>query len=176
MFCNPSSLNDKYKMKIHFITYSDVKFKESARRLCRQAKSFDIFDSIQRYSPKDLPASLRSMPVFNFSRGGGYWLWKPYVILNKLNVIKEDDILCYSDAGSILYPTQEWSEFIDYLKSYDALFFQYRDKQYQWGRPTLKYWIKQSAVDYFQSQFEDLDWLEKPKFWAGFMLIKKNKV
>lgn len=36
------------------------------------------------------------------STGAGYWLWKPYIILQSLKQLKDGDILFYSDAGSYI--------------------------------------------------------------------------
>jgi len=36
----------------------------------------------------------------NFNcRGGGYWLWKPYIILDQMNKSNEGDVIMYTDAG-----------------------------------------------------------------------------
>lgn len=49
--------------------------------------------------------------VFKHSRGGGYWLWKPYIIHLELAKMKESDILLYIDSGShLLQPVDELLE------------------------------------------------------------------
>lgn len=40
--------------------------------------------------------------IFKYSRGGGYWLWKPYIILRELEKMEDTDILLYVDSGSHL--------------------------------------------------------------------------
>ena len=33
-------------------------------------------------------------------KGGGYWLWKPYIINKTINLVKEGDFIFYCDSGS----------------------------------------------------------------------------
>lgn len=52
------------------------------------------------------PASLGTMFVaenYNIlkeNRGAGYWLWKPYLILEKLKVSEDNDTIMYCDSGA----------------------------------------------------------------------------
>lgn len=63
-----------------------------------EAESLKIFDKIILFTDKDLPESITNHPLYNMERGGGYWLWKPYIILEILSRIEENDILVYVDA------------------------------------------------------------------------------
>ena len=39
--------------------------------------------------------------ILKYWRGAGYWIWKPYIILNTLiNIANTCDIVCYCDAGA----------------------------------------------------------------------------
>ena len=40
--------------------------------------------------------------IFSQKKGAGYWLWKPYIILETLEEIPENDILLYADSGSAI--------------------------------------------------------------------------
>ncbi|WPX98893.1 hypothetical protein Megpolyxen_00748 [Candidatus Megaera polyxenophila] len=40
--------------------------------------------------------------IFSHKKGAGYWLWKPYIILETLEEIPENDILLYADSGSVI--------------------------------------------------------------------------
>ena len=40
--------------------------------------------------------------IFSQKKGAGYWLWKPYIILETLEEIPENDILLYADSGSVI--------------------------------------------------------------------------
>ncbi len=56
---------------------------------------------IKVYSPTDLSQDFLNDvdETITQSRGGGYWIWKPYIIYKMLNSLNENDILLYADGG-----------------------------------------------------------------------------
>jgi hypothetical protein len=172
-------------MKIYFITYGNDKFKYSVKRIVIEAQKIDFFDEVLDFCEDDLPIYIKSSPLFSSSKGGGYWLWKPYVVKKVLEKIQDNDIVIYSDAGNKIFKSTKWEDYIKFLDKYDSLFFQYKeDFDYGWSKfnsiyndsPKLKYWVKKSAVDHFSNLFvNDMQWLEKTKLMAGFFLIKKTE-
>lgn len=48
------------------------------------AEKTGLFDRIILYTDKDLPQEITNHELMSYKRGGGYWLWKPYIILNAL--------------------------------------------------------------------------------------------
>lgn len=168
-----------------FISYGDHRFKESVSRIKKQSKSLGIFDKIRIYTPKDLPLYIKSSPLFAFSKGGGYWLWKPYIICRTLNMCKNGDVIYYVDAGCRLNRNSlEWKQYDELIKKYDYIFFQYRsDVDYNWGKHCsssknnsahIKHWIKPIAMDYFIKYFGDSSFSEYNKIWGGMMILKKT--
>lgn len=172
-------------MKIYLITYGSGKFKYSSKRVSKEAESLGFFSKVFVFSESDLPISIKSSPLFYNNKGGGFWLWKPYIIDKVLNEIEEGDIVVYSDAGNELFNSDKWSEYFILLKNYDSIFFQYKENfNYGWNKfnseyndsPKLKFWTKSSTVNHFRELFSsDNDWLEKNKIWAGLIFIKKTK-
>ena len=55
-------------------------------------------------SPKDLHEEFvhENARILKQLRGGGYWLWKPYIIRKTLEGLGEEDFLCYCDADYYL--------------------------------------------------------------------------
>lgn len=172
-------------MKIYFITYGSGKFEYSSKRVAKEAESLGFFSKVFAFSEKDLPLTIRSSPLFYNNKGGGFWLWKPYVIDKVLSEIDEGDIVVYSDAGSELLNSYKWNQYFNLMKNYNSIFFQYRENvDYGWNKfnseyndsPKLKFWTKATTVDYFRNLFSsDKDWLEKSKICAGLIFIKKDK-
>lgn len=172
-------------MTIYFVTYGNKKFKYSVKRIVKESHRICVFDEVLHFSEKDLPEYIKTSVLFSSTKGGGYWLWKPFIIQKVLERAQQDDIVIYSDAGNILFKSEKWNEYIRILKNYDSVFFQYSDNMdYLWSKnninlndsPKLKYWIKKSAVDHFQNLFSnDGQWLEKNKLVAGFFLLKKTQ-
>jgi hypothetical protein len=172
-------------LKKKFIAYGSNAFLQSSKRIIEEAKSLGVFNETQRYTFADLPLSLRSSPLFLDQKKGGYWIWKAYVIYDSLQKLNDGDILVYADSGCELKHNQSgWEKNFQMLNDNEALFFQYRtDKNYGWNAynsnfidsPKLKYWVKKSTTDHFQTLFgNDNSWTEKNKLWAGFMFLKKT--
>lgn len=172
-------------MKIYFVTYGSGKFKYSSLRVAEEAHSLGFFSEVFVFSESDLPLCIKSSPLFNSNKGGGFWLWKPYVIERVLNEIDEGDIVVYSDSGNEILISDKWNEYFNLLKKYDSIFFQYRENfDYGWKKinseysdsPKLKFWTKRSTIDHFSNLFSsDKEWLDKNKIVAGLIFIKKNQ-
>jgi len=45
--------------------------------------------------------------IFSEHRGGGYWLWKPYIILKTLESLEDGDVVVYTDSGSYFVDSVE---------------------------------------------------------------------
>lgn len=97
-------------MKI-YINYADERFKYKQYFSSFMAKHFGKFDKVISYSPIDIDRSYYEMhkSILECERGGGYWLWKPYIINISLGLIDEGDYLFYCDAGAFFISS------IDYI-------------------------------------------------------------
>ena len=88
-----------------FITFgSHENFINAGNRLLEQAKSMSLFEETILYTGEDLKNDVdfweRHGDFINKnSRGYGYWLWKPYIIQQTMNKMKNGDILLYLDCG-----------------------------------------------------------------------------
>lgn len=172
-------------MKIYLVTYGNEKFKYSVKRLKNEANKISVIDNVFCFSEDDLPFFIKASPLFASTKGGGYWLWKPFIIKKVLEQVQEGDIVIYSDAGNKLFESEKWLDYIDFLKKYESVFFEYKENfDYGWSKfnnlyndsPKLKYWVKKSTVEHFRNLFIDDDqWLEKSKIVAGFFLLKKTE-
>lgn len=170
-----------------FISYGDEKFKKSLKLIKKEAKNIGLFDKIITYTQRDLPDSIKSSPLFLFKKGGGYWLWKPYILYETLNHCNENDIVYYADAGCTLNAnSKEWGVFQKEICSHSAIFFQYRSnvlykgwsnfcKKESNNSPKIRHWMKPAAIDYFTKFFDCQDFLQYNKIWGGALIIKKNR-
>jgi len=105
---------------VSFISYGNENFKAARERIKKEAEQMGIFNgNIRVYSPEDLSPEFKATvgPTLNEARGGGYWLWKPYIINDMLSKLKEDDILLFVDAGCILQPAglPRMKEYVDMI-------------------------------------------------------------
>lgn len=171
-------------MKVFLVTYGNEKFKYSVKRIKKEANGISIIDDVFCFSEKDLPLFIKASPLFSSSKGGGYWLWKPYIVKKVLEQVEDGDVIIYSDAGNKLIESERWQNYINFLIQHDCVFFQYKENyNYGWSKfnieyndsPKLKFWIKKDAVNHFGKYFKnDEQWLEKSKIFAGFCLFKKT--
>lgn len=85
---------------IYGITYSSGNMDRSAE-LCRRSMLVHGCYGAKQYVPDDIPKEFvkYNYEIFNSTRGGGYWLWKPYIINHSLFNMAEGGYLIYSDAG-----------------------------------------------------------------------------
>jgi len=99
----------KGKQTISFLTFGNkVGYQGAVTRICVEAKAMNVFDEIKGLTEEHLQQTdfwdkhgsfVRANP-----KGYGYWLWKPYIVLEQLQQMEYDDILVYADAGCVLNP------------------------------------------------------------------------
>jgi len=83
--------------RVHLISYADEKYANARVRIQDQAKQTGDFTSIRVFGPEHIPPD--HAPVKQTTRGGGYWLWKPYIIKTAFDALEEGEYLVYLDAG-----------------------------------------------------------------------------
>jgi hypothetical protein len=99
-------------------SFANTPLKNGFTRLRQEADSFNIFDKIFFYTEKELDKDFQKKFRFlmrPYSRGYGYWCWKPQVIAQTLKLMSEGDILVYMDLGSHLNLSGK-SRFMDYIE------------------------------------------------------------
>lgn len=124
--------------KIHFISYGDEKFKIAKKRIYNEAINTNWFDSIKCYGKEDLTSDFvkEFEKILSFNRGGGYWVWKFDIILNRLQEINNGDFLIYADSGcSInLDGKKRFYEYIEMIKNnkYKIISFELNHLENMW--------------------------------------------
>lgn len=84
------------------ITYGDQLYEKAKRFNCRMALKHGA-DKVIAYGPDDIAEDYKqkNFHIWNQRRGGGYWIWKPYIIYKTLCEMQDDDYLVYTDAGAV---------------------------------------------------------------------------
>ena len=98
----------------YFINYADKFYFESQQLELNSAKDFGF--NCQSYSKNDIDNDFieKNKIIIDSPRGAGYWLWKPYLILKKLNEIDYGEYLVYMDSGAnFIKPADDLLESID---------------------------------------------------------------
>jgi hypothetical protein len=113
---------------------------------------YPLIDSIKKYSDFEIIIFNRcdideqfmkeNNEIMNESRGGGYWLWKPYIINKVLNSIEDGDYLFYLDSK--YYFMEDFTElYEDKIKETDILVWANKPNE---GGYYMKNWCKMDVV------------------------------
>jgi hypothetical protein len=82
--------------------YADKKFKRAQKLNSKTARQYGA-DRVIEYGPDDIDGDFceKNKEILSNPRGGGYYLWKPYIYRKAYDELNDGDYLIYTDAGSI---------------------------------------------------------------------------
>ena len=82
------------------VCYATPSHAEKQKILVESALSIGGIDEVRALGPNDLPEDFKEKykKFFEHTRGGGYWIWKSYIILEEFKKMNNDDILIYIDS------------------------------------------------------------------------------
>jgi len=152
-------------MKRHFVTYGDAAFAAAKTRIANEASATGEFDEVIAYGPEDVSPDVRQGPLWNEKRGGGYWTWKPDIILQSLNRAEDNDIVVYVDSGCEVGGGGEWKKYWRILQTKELIV----QGIYQVNRN----WTRQSAIDFFNDIQKE--WLNRCQFLSGIIFFRKTQ-
>jgi hypothetical protein len=134
-------------MKIHCITYGDINYAVQREIFKKSAIDSGFFDHVTLYTDKDIDLEFHRHvygPIKS-QRGGGYWIWKPYMIKKALNGLDHGDILIYCDAGCHINTDgrKRFNEYIAMLNDPKTctIDFQLRYGEYQYTKQEVFDWF-----------------------------------
>ena len=159
------------KIGIHLITYGDNKYQKSKKRLYIEAEDTGWFNTITLYGLDDLDNNYkeRFADILNKPRGGGYWIWKSYIIKKKLQEINDGDILIYLDAGCTINKEggKRFNEYINLLNNSDSgcisFYMEYKERV----------WTTNEIFEYFGISDND-KLMNSFQLVGGIRIMKKN--
>ena len=161
---------DKYSK--HFITYGDKKYGIQKKRLSYQAKQLRFFDSINVYGKESLSEDFKNKysEILSQHQGGGFWIWKSFLLLNLLNKTKNNDVILYLDAGSTLNPNgvKRLQEYFDTLYHSDKSFLRFDIGLEE------KYWTSKEVFKYFNLEI-DSNYGNSNQLAGGILFIKNTQ-
>lgn len=149
----------------HFLTFGSPGWEGALERIRCEAQASHLFDCIYTMTPRFLPPpNFADAPK---QRGYGWWGWKPYLALAAMGLMKDGDILVYSDAGNTIganWPA--WELYFTLAHAKDALFFM---TDYPESRHTKMDTVRALC----EPGAEALSTLSTPQLWAGGWVVKK---
>lgn len=109
----------------------------------------------------------QNQSILSQKYGAGYWLWKPWVILDAMKKAPENAIIIYSDGGSVI--KNSVSDFIELTKKQDIVLCRYEDIM-TYG--TLKNRAKREV--FIRLNCDDKEHHQHPTLWAGFLVLRNT--
>lgn len=89
-------------MKIYLVNFATPNFYKAQKKLNKSALRFGV-DHCIPYNQRILKKTefyKKNKKILDQERGAGYWLWKPFIILETLRAVEDGDIVIYSDSGA----------------------------------------------------------------------------
>jgi len=165
------NIQTNYYKKIHLIIYGNNVFNNSKERIYKEAINSKFFNSVSIYSPDDLSKEFVNnfSEILSLPRIGGYGIWRPYIIKEKLNKIDENDYLIYLDAGCTINHSAEkrFYEYIELLNNSE-----YGIISFQLTHPERNYTTNE-IFEYFNLNVNSKEALDN-QFLDGILIMKKN--
>lgn len=168
-----------HTQNIVFVTYGDKNFKKSRERIVNEAKQLDLFtdcimeteDVFNEMEFKEQLTNERFKQVATSSKGGGYWIWKPYILYKHLSNLNEGDILVYSDAGCTI------TNDINTINSFNEIFDKINTTNTNMVLNKLvhleKHWTKGDVLDYY-NVYDNNDIINSAQLEGGRVFLIKN--
>jgi hypothetical protein len=149
----------------YFITYADKNYEKSKERIASEAEATGFFDQVITYGKKDLSDDILNAALMRYERGGGYFVWKPYVVEKTLLGMNDGDILVYADCGCSVFKNDEWKRYFNLLSDYNAVMFMLP--------LTCEAYTRKNVLEHFAGIGKN--WKRRYQVSATFFLLKKNK-
>jgi hypothetical protein len=168
-------------MKIYGITYGSNRYENRCKVLTEKAKKSELFNNFEYLTENDLNDRFKHIfgKILSFPRGGGYWIWKAYIIFNKLITLEENDILFYLDAGCDLNinpeSTKRFNEYIEMVTKSECGLLRFE-------LPELyeRDYTNKKTFEYFQNKYDRLNitddiYNNKYQLMATVFIMRKTK-
>ena len=121
------------------------------------------FGQFTLYKPQDLDSSfcIKNSDTLSYTRGAGYWIWKPYLLLKVANQTKPGTIVFYSDTGVL--PRKDAEYFTNLIKD---------DKIHVWAQDGARIiqWVDSRVLSALKFPTE----LNSNPMIMGGILLSKN--
>lgn len=159
-------------MKKYFLIYNDGTHEKFNSDLIRSIETYGPYFEIIVFNRKDISPDFieKNKRILNLPRGGGYWLWKPYIINETLKKLQDNDLLFYLDSK--YYFIENFTElYREAIHKKDIIIWKNKPNEQNWF---MLNWCKQSVIEKYGMK----DKVFKQgalDCWAGFICTKKSE-
>lgn len=155
------------------INYANKRFEKSQQWNTETALENGDVDGVISYSPEYIDKSFykKNKKILEAYRGAGYFLWKPYFILQALEKrINKDEYLIYSDCGMAFLNSTDYFVSIMKKKNLDIMAFNLEGSQS--GKYREKYYTKRDA--FVLMKCDSKEYYDSYQFLASAIIFKKT--
>lgn len=148
------------------VTFGDDNFSQSRDYNLKSALIYGKVDKVKKYSRADLDSEFceKNKDILAAKRGGGYWIWKPYIINDAFKNLSDGDYLVYADSGS--FYKKDIHLLTDYMSANGIEVF-LNELEHEEGK-----YSKRDAFVYMG--MDDKGIAKTKQYEASFLLVKKN--
>lgn len=167
--------------KIYGISYASRYFQNRYNKIIESGNNSGLFNEFKCFTEEDIDNEFKEKykEVWNMSqRGGGYWIWKPYIILKMLKNINDDDIIVYFDSGCHINITPEsqirFNEYINMINNSKCGYLRFQLTHQE------KKFTNKKTIEYFKNKFNITEsmmnqYLESFQLVGGIQIIRKTQ-
>lgn len=157
-------------MKLHLVTYADSdEYYQGQQKLIESASEFDYIHTFTRNDIIETEFYLKNKHILDEKRGGGYWIWKPFIILEVMKKISHFDVIVYHDSGRSCYdwkftsPLKQYIDFTcDKMKGFGITFGPFINGEY----------CKRDCFKFMKNDYPEFH--EHKQVSATWMICQKN--
>lgn len=156
---------------IYFFSYGDHNYTTSKERIKNEAINCGYFDKVDIYGREDLTEDFlkKTEPYINAQKGGGYWLWKPFLLKKTFEKMNYGDYCLYADSGCTINPfgKETLMNYISLLDTNGSGIF-----RYSFGGTREFIFTNTKVFEYFNKNNDD-EFMESDHLMATIMIFKK---
>ena len=159
-------------MNVHLVSFGAPfnTYRLVHQRVLQNAKNFGQFSTTILFSENDIfdfcPEIISYKNFLLSTRGFGYWMWKSFLVSRIMDLVPDEDLICYADIGCTFN-----NDGIRRFKEYCALTLEYGSLCFDLGH-LERSWTK---MDTYKKIFpENLYHLNTGQRLAGIFFIKNT--
>jgi GR25 family glycosyltransferase involved in LPS biosynthesis len=156
--------------KKYFLVYNDGTHNTHINNLLQSVVKYSDFNIII-FNKTDIDAKFLedNKNILELPRGGGYWLWKSYIINKTLEELHDNDLLFYMDSKYFFL--RDFTDlYKDIMETRDILIWKNKPNE---AVTYMRNWCKMDVIvnsGIYEPVFKD----NIEVCWAGAMLLKKT--
>ncbi|MEL1240155.1 hypothetical protein [Flavobacterium flavipallidum] len=142
----------KVANRVTIINYSNEFYTQAQKKNTQSALRIGKVKKVISYNQNDIDELfyLKNKHILEQKRGGGYWIWKPYIIRDALLNMQDGEYLFYCDSGSVFVNS------IDSLigcfdMDFDIMPFELQHIESKWTKRDCFKLLGCDGADFFQT-------------------------